>query len=568
VVDDLPADDPVEPVVLAAGGGGGTMDTVRGRFPWAFDDDGRPTVPVLGGLAALALLLLLVIWIAVQGSGNDTGGNATETPAVVIGAPTEDAETPVDDSTPTGFVPVPTLDPETDVTPTPQRGGDNQRNRAPGQTPEANADDPLANIEIGPVASTCPERCLVRFAAGGDAERLMREARTRASFAADGYYWAFADPRGISWIESQADTTLVTTSTDTLGLYITQVPPEETSDSRVSSFGEILDSAGDWRLVQTTSVPANVRPLTDWGYEVSKVAPPPPDQITVVEEPTDIETIEIGSLIDDVSESTIESTMVDLVAMGSTDGSGVGTRYYTTAANMRAAEYLFTRLESYGLRVWYEDFLTWEGFLVVNVIGEVPGRDPSAIYGVMAHFDTIADDTNVSPGADDNASGVAASLEIARILSEFDLVHPVRIIFVNVEEVGIVGSQKFAENAVANDIPYEGVFNLDSIGAQRQYSYVVVNGGDSTGWMTDMFQRLNDAYGLNQTINAMTNDAIVADDNRLREVGIDSIMIGRELYGQSPYHHTSDDLIETVSVPSVAKAGALTLLCLANLAQG
>jgi hypothetical protein len=408
----------------------------------------------------------------------------------------------------------------------------------------------------------------VRFSATGDVEQLMSEARTRASFAADGYYWAFAEPEGIAWLESQAETALVATSTDTLELYITRVPPEEANDDRVAGFGEILDSAGDWRLVRATTVPANVRPLTDWGYEVSKLAPAPPSAIAEVDEPTDIGTIEIGSLIDKVSESNIETSIIDLAAMGSSDGSGIGTRYYTASGNMEAAEYLFTQLESYGLNVWYEDFLTWEGYLAVNVIGEVPGQDPSAVYGVMAHFDTIADDTNVSPGADDNASGVAASLEIARILAGYDLVHPIRVIFVNVEEVGIVGSQVFAENAVANAIPYEGVFNLDSIGAQRQYSYMVVNGGANTGWMVELYKRLNEAYGLNQTINAMNNEAIRADDNRLRDEGIDSIMIGRELYGQSPYHHTPGDVIDTVSVPSVARAGALTLLCLASLAQG
>ncbi|HYJ13827.1 MAG TPA: M28 family peptidase, partial [Thermomicrobiales bacterium] len=398
----------VPTVAASAGGSGGTMDTIRSRFPWAFDEGGRPTVPVLGGLAALALLVLLAIWVAVQGDDPDTDGNATETPAVVIGAPTDETSSGEDDSTPTGFVPVPTLGPESDVTPTPQRGGDNQRNRDPNETPEANGGDPLADIELGPVAATCPERCLVRFSAGSNGERLMNDAHTRASFAADGFHWAFAEPEGIAWIESQADTTLVATSTDTLGLYIARVPSEETNDDRVAAFGEILDSAGPWRLVRAASVPANVRPLTDWGYEVSKVAPAPPGDIAEIDEPTDIATIEIGSLMDDVSESNIESSIVDLVAMGSNDGSGVGTRYYTTAGNMRAAEYLYARLESYGLNVWYEEFLTWEGFLAVNVIGEVPGRDPSSIYGVMAHFDTIADDTNDSPGADDNASGLAA----------------------------------------------------------------------------------------------------------------------------------------------------------------
>ncbi len=555
--------------VAAAAGGGGMLASINDRFPWAFGDDGRPTLPALGGIAALALLILLAIWIAVQWGGGDSGGNATETPEMVIGAPTENGATEdADESTPSGFQPIPTQQTDSDVTPTPQRGGDNQRNRDPSETPEADGSDPLANITLGPVAESCPERCLVRFSAGGNAEQLIHEAQTRASFAADGYYWVIAEPNGIAWIEQHADTTLVSTSSDTLHLYVTRIPADVSSDDRVASFGTILDAAGDWRLVEVGSVPANVRPLTDWGYEVSKVAPAPPDEIVVAEEPTDISTIEIGSLIDDVSESNIEASMVDLIGMGSSDGSGIGTRYYTTAANMRAAEYLYQKLESYGLEVWYEDFLTWEGYLVVNVIGEIPGADSSSIYGVMAHFDTIADDTNVSPGADDNSTGVAASLEIARILSDYELQHPVRIIFVNVEEVGIVGSQEFAKNAKANGIPYEGVFNLDSIGAQRQYTYVVLNGDATTMWMIDLYKRLNETYGLNQTINAMTNDAIVADDNRLREQGFDSIMIGRELYGQSPYHHTSSDTIETVSIPSVAKAGALTLLCLASLAQG
>lgn len=557
-----------EPVL--ATGGGGWRDTINDRFPWAFGDDGRPTLPVLGGIAAIALLLLLAIWLAVQGGGDGTDLNATETPELVIGAPTDGAATEdADRSTPTGFQPVPTQGPdETEETPTATRGGDNQRNRDPNETPGADSTLPLADVDPGPVALACPDRCLIRFSAGGDAERLLSEAQTRASFAADGYYWAIAEPQGIAWIEHNADTTLVSTSAETLHLYITRMPSEETSDDRVASFGTILDSAGDWRLVEVASVPANVRPLTDWGYEVSKVAPAPPGDIATVEEPTDIATIEIGSLIDDVSTSSIESSMIDLIGMGSADGSGIGTRYYTTASNMRAAEYLYQKLESYGLDVWYEDFLTWEGYLVVNVIGEIPGADPSSIYGVMAHFDTIADDTNVSPGADDNATGVAASLEIARILSEYELHHPVRIIFVNVEEVGIVGSEQFAKNAVANNVPYKGIFNLDSVGAQRQYTYVVLNGSSETWWMIDLYKRLNEAYGLNQTINAMTNDAIVADDNRLRDQGIDAIMIGRELYGQSPYHHTSGDTIETVSIPSVAKAGALTLLCLATLAQG
>jgi hypothetical protein len=558
VQDEIPDDD-------GSGNGGDYQD----RFPWAFQEDGRPNWTILGGILLALLALILLVWY-LAGRGGD-GGEPTPTPTEesVINAPLNGTEED-DDSTPSVFVPrAPTQSDEPTATQEPRRGGDNQRNAEDDEgTPGATTGDPLDGIELGPVASSCQERCLVRIADDGEADQLMADANTRASFSAEGWDWVIAEPDGIAWFEQNTDTTLVTESTDTLALYMTLVPNEETSDDRVKSFGTILDSVGQWRLVQVGSVPANVRPLTDWGYQVEKVAPAPPVEVVGPEEPVSLASIEIGSLIDDVSESNLESSITDLVGMGATDGSGIGTRYYTSASNMMAAEYLFTQLESYGLNVWYEDFLTWEGYLVVNVIGEVPGEDESEIYGVMAHFDTISTDLAVSPGADDNATGVSASLEIARVLSEYELHHPVRIIFVNVEEVGIVGSERFAQNAKEQGIPYEGVFNLDSIGAQRQYSYVVLNGDATTTWMTDLYVQINDAYGLHQTINPMTNDAIVADDNRLREYGIDSIMIGRELYGQSPYHHTPGDTPDTLSMLGVLRCTQLTLVTLASLAQG
>jgi Zn-dependent M28 family amino/carboxypeptidase len=211
--------------------------------------------------------------------------------------------------------------------------------------------------------------------------------------------------------------------------------------------------------------------------------------------------------------------------------------------------------------------MTWQGYLMVNVLAEIPGADESAVYGVMAHFDTMSDDVRVSPGADDNATGVAATLEIARILSRYQLAHPVHLVFVNVEEDGIIGSREFAVQAKEQGIPYEGVFNLDSIGAQRQYGYMVTNGDETTAWMSDLFREINDAYGLGQVINVQANENIVADDNRLREQGIDSMMIARELYGQSPYHHTTEDRLPTVWINGVVSATQLTLLSVASLVQ-
>jgi hypothetical protein len=550
-------------------GGGDEGGGFGDRFPWRFPDDERTRRIIFGAIALVLVAALVLAWLLSRGSDDDPPP-PTGTIESVLDAPPAATEPGAGSaSTPSGSAPF--LDEDT---PTPEateavrRGGDNQRDRDDTGTPGATGnEDPLAGIEPGAVAKQCPERCMVRVARGPDVEQLMSTAGTRPSFVSDDWVWAVASTEGIALFEQQAETQLVSTSADTLSLYVARSPDGEQSESLVQSLGTVVDKAGPWHIVEASSVPANVKQLTDWGYDVEKLAPAPPEDITNATEPTSISSIEIGALIDDVSGQNVERTMSELVAIGAADGSGVGTRYYTTAGNMQAAEYLYRQLESYGLDVWYEDFLSWEGYLMVNVIGEIPGADDSAIYGVMAHFDTISENLAVSPGADDNASGVAGSLEIARILSGYELNHPVRVIFVNVEEVGIVGSQEFATRARSEGIPYAGVFNLDSIGASRQYNYLVLNGSADTRWMSDLFVRINEAYGLGQSINAMTNEAIVADDNRLRDNGIDSMMIARELYGQSPYHHTAADLMDTVSLDGVVTCSQLTLLSLAALVQ-
>jgi len=562
------ADRPNEPVERESDDGGG--GSFRNMVPWGFPGGDRPGKALIAAIALVLLAIVALIWFLNRGEDGGGATDPTPTRESVIDAVSSPAEVDDASATPAGIPPF-----VRDETPMPEpteevrRGGDNQLDQDDSEsTPDiSTTGDPLANIELGPVARQCPERCLVRIAGPENAEQLMSSAGTRPSFHGDAWLWVIATPEGIAYFEKHTETILVRDTADTLSLYMARIPDGESTDDRVRSFGTVLDSAGPWRLLQSGNVPANVKPLTDWGYQIDKVAPALPLEAVSNVESTSLGAIEIGALMDDVSSDNIERSIADLVGMGSTDGAGVGTRYYTSAANMQTAEYLFARLESYGLTVWYEDFLSWEGYLMVNVIGEIPGQDASAMYGVLAHFDSIADDSGVAPGADDNASGVAGSLEIARILSGYELHHPLRVVFVNVEEVGIVGSNEFAQRAVREGTPYEGVFNLDAIGAARQYGWLVLNGTEETRWMSDMFIRLNDAYGLNQAISSQFNAEIVADDNRLRENGIDSIMVSRELFEASPLHHTPGDTVDTVSIPGVVSCSRLTLLSLASLVQ-
>jgi aminopeptidase YwaD len=78
-----------------------------------------------------------------------------------------------------------------------------------------------------------------------------------------------------------------------------------------------------------------------------------------------------------------------------------------------------------------------------NIIVEIPGTvHPEEVLIVGAHFDAVAG----SPGADDNGSGTAALLEIAKALKDRPMERTVRLVFFNLEEIGVRGAQEYAKS--------------------------------------------------------------------------------------------------------------------------
>ena len=100
------------------------------------------------------------------------------------------------------------------------------------------------------------------------------------------------------------------------------------------------------------------------------------------------------------------------------------------------AGYIHTQLDALGLSV-EEDPVTYSGQTFPNVIGVLPGTVcPDTAFIVGAHYDTVGG----SPGADDNGSGVAAVLEIARVISSESFQPSIEFVGFAFEEQGLVGS--------------------------------------------------------------------------------------------------------------------------------
>src|SRR5260370_40416737 len=132
-----------------------------------------------------------------------------------------------------------------------------------------------------------------------------------------------------------------------------------------------------------------------------------------------------------------------------------------------------------------------------NVMAVLPGRSPRRIY-VSGHYDTVARPggqstsnaggpapdpdaraaapadpnaplDNLAPGVNDDGSGTALTIELARIFSQSGIDFDATLVFMfHVgEEQGLLGARLHAQKAVAEKIPIEAVFNNDIVGNDR-----------------------------------------------------------------------------------------------------
>ena len=115
-----------------------------------------------------------------------------------------------------------------------------------------------------------------------------------------------------------------------------------------------------------------------------------------------------------------------------------------------------------------------QGATITNVVATLPGTDPGPqgrTLVVSAHYDSRAssplDAAGAAPGADDDASGTAAVLELARVMSRFKFGATIAFIAFSGEEQGLYGSVHWARGASARKADIEAVLNNDIIGSSR-----------------------------------------------------------------------------------------------------
>ena len=196
-----------------------------------------------------------------------------------------------------------------------------------------------------------------------------------------------------------------------------------------------------------------------------------------------------------------------------------------------------------------------------NVLGELPGTDPDAAAVVIgAHYDT----QRASPGASDNATGLAALLGIARAWRRARPRRMITFVAFAAEELGAWGATAFA--ATRNPETIRAVINLDALGPPMEATRMLVTtpglaalaraAAGEAGWIVE--QEV-DAASFPYTDNAPFAAA-----------GVETCLLWR-LGPPHPYYHSAGDVpaqVDAVRLGEDARAAAAVAWRLATEGHG
>jgi glycosyltransferase involved in cell wall biosynthesis len=113
--------------------------------------------------------------------------------------------------------------------------------------------------------------------------------------------------------------------------------------------------------------------------------------------------------------------------------------FFSSQGHFYVREYLRQELGNWGKVESH--FFSFQGKVYENLILNLPNNSQKPPILIGAHYDTVPG----SPGADDNATGLAVLLELARFFGENQANYPIRLIAFDLEEYGLLGSIAYAE---------------------------------------------------------------------------------------------------------------------------
>ena len=257
----------------------------------------------------------------------------------------------------------------------------------------------------------------------------------------------------------------------------------------------------------------------------------------------------------------------------------IGSRGYLQIASLeKTVDYITSELSLYGYDVSFQSYEV-EGKSYKNIFVEIKGKKaPEKILVIGAHYDTVTG----TPGADDNASGIAGLLEIARLLHDKSFDKTVRFVAFVLEEPPLfrskfMGSYVYAQGLKERDEDIEGMICLEMIGyftdkpksqhfplpffgwlfPDKGNFITLLSNPQSKGFLS----RVKDAFikGTDLPVESLSTFSIIipeidfSDHRSFWEFGYNALMVTDTAFYRNPNYHGISDTPETLDYTRMAK---------------
>jgi len=267
----------------------------------------------------------------------------------------------------------------------------------------------------------------------------------------------------------------------------------------------------------------------------------------------------VRELLGSVSGQEMLTTVRDLQDLGS--------RAFCIEQAHVAAAYIHNRFSELGMSVSYQNF-TFNGYDSSNVVAVIPGKEPDAgtlLFG--AHYDSEnSHATNLSlvqslpaPGADDDASGVAAVIELAEALRDIETRYTLKFVAFGAEELGyddeggLKGSSHFVALESAAGVAYERAVVLDMIGypgSQGNHG-VIITESSAEGFGRTASEAV-DEWDLSLFMESIVRPTIrYSDHASFWSAGYPAVLVTEQLselgHPINPFYHSSEDTASKLS---------------------
>jgi hypothetical protein len=183
---------------------------------------------------------------------------------------------------------------------------------------------------------------------------------------------------------------------------------------------------------------------------------------------------------------------------------------------------------------WHSKLIT--DFQGINVIGKVEGKRGDSSIFFTAHYDHLGTlGKNLFPGANDNASGVAMLLDLAKYYAKNQPIFDTYFLFTCAEELGLLGSYYYIQDPVSPLKQIKLLINLDMVGTGDE-GITIVNAEKQIKFL-DLMKAKNDTHleAIKARGMACNSDHCLFD-----QAGVPAVFI-YTLGGKQAYHDINDN---------------------------